>query len=718
MQNFHQQLKDLLARGDTDAAQTLWLELADRPDSQPEFLLLLVNEFAVAGHALMAAELAGLLAPNLKAAGKLHEWLFAIKLQAAAMPNDKRARAELVEAYGKICEGDARWRPVLAASGLDDAGAALPQAVRRVDTLLALREGAFCRAKSWGFGRVKKFDAALGRLVVEFAHNPEHAIQLAYAADNLSPVSPEHLEARKATDLAGLQRLAADDPVALMRVVLHSHGRAATAAQIEHALAGSVIPTDQWKRWWENARKLLKKDGHFELPARKTDPIRLRTAPVSQQDELLAAFQSALDITQKTAATRQLLKILDQIEQPDLIMQEFYDGLLDALKKTKPNRAVDRLEAAFLLEDLLAQQRAPAETAAGLIDSLLAGISDLPALLEGLSAASGKRAVAALKRSQPDRLTKHINELPARALDDCGELLACAGDRIIQLVRNQTASYDLLHWVARAVTGPAAPAWLEPLPPHNVLAAILNALDLAESRGATKKLRDLLTEHETLLPDLLAQASPDAIRDLSRQLLASSGLDELDRRSLMARIVKEYPFVQDLLVTRAAKQQPLLVSRASYERRKTELEEIIQKKIPQLAKEIAAARSYGDLRENFEYKAAKGAQRLAMRRRAELELLLARATPTDFSDAKTESVQIGTSVIVTDLATGQQHALHILGAWDGNPDRNILSYPAALAQALLNKKPGDIVEAAGETGLLRYRIERIESTPAEILQSL
>jgi transcription elongation GreA/GreB family factor len=137
-----------------------------------------------------------------------------------------------------------------------------------------------------------------------------------------------------------------------------------------------------------------------------------------------------------------------------------------------------------------------------------------------------------------------------------------------------------------------------------------------------------------------------------------------------------------------------------------------------LAKEIGVARSYGDLRENFEYKAAKDAQRLALRRRAELETLLARATPTDFSDINTDSVQVGATVTVTDLATGQPVTYHILGAWDGNPDRNILSYPAALAQALLNKRVGDEVEAGGESGKLRYRIDHIEKVTAAILASL
>ena len=107
-----------------------------------------------------------------------------------------------------------------------------------------------------------------------------------------------------------------------------------------------------------------------------------------------------------------------------------------------------------------------------------------------------------------------------------------------------------------------------------------------------------------------------------------------------------------------------------------------------------------------------------MRRRAELEILLSRAQGTDFADAKPEVVGIGTTVTVTDLATSQPHVFHVLGAWDSDPVRGVISYPAALAQAMYNKKAGETIEAADENGKLMYRIDRIEKTAAEILQTL
>jgi transcription elongation GreA/GreB family factor len=701
----HQTLRNFLANRQWDDAQALWLDLADQLPDQPDFLLILIKEVADAGQPAIAAELASLLTPSLKSAGKHHEWLYALKLQAAATPNDKALRAEVIEAYRQIYQTDARLKPILAVSEIERAP--LPAAIARADTLLALAVGNFCQHKSWGIGRVKTFDTALNRVMLAFPHNPEHAMQLNYAADSLLPLSADHIEVRKQTDLAGLKQL---DPVALVRLVLVSYNHAASADRLEAVLSPAVVP--DWKKWWDNTKKLLKRDNHFELPAKKTEPIILRSAPVSQQDDLLENFRVAPSLGQRTDVARQFLKLVADIADPDLLLQEFQDGLLESLKKTRPDRYAERLEAAFVLEDLGTHQKTP--TAASLVIEILAGIKNLPAALDDLSAASQKRALAALKTSEPQRLIKFVNDLPAKMLDDIADLLPSTADRLAQLVQNQTASPDLLVWLCRNVT---TRDWLAPLQSPVLLQTVLAALQTS-SASDIRRMRAVLFDEETLLVDLLANAGTDVVRDVARQILANPGLDELDRRSLMARVLKEFPFVQDFLITKTVKEAPLIVSWASLHKRRAELDEIITKRIPENSKEIGVARSYGDLRENFEFKAAKDTQKVLMRRRAELEILLSRTQPTDFADTKTEVVGIGTSVTVTDLAAGQTNTYHVLGAWDSDPARGIISYPAALAQSLFNKKAGDTVEAQSDTGTVKLRIDRIEKAPAAILQSL
>ena len=720
-QQHHQQLKDLLSRSDWDGAQAFWLELAEQFSDQPEFLLLLVKEFADAGQTEMAAELASLIAESIKTAGKHHEWLYALKLQAEAKPTDRQLRADLVMAFSQLHEFDPRLKTILAVAELDQNRTPLPTAIARIETLLALQVGTYGQHKSWGVGRVKSFDTTLGQIVVGFAHNPSHSMQLAYAADSLTPVSNDHIEVRKLTDLDGLKQLAAADPVALLRLVLLSQHRAATTERIEALLVGTVISADQWKKWWENTRKLLKKDSHFDLPAKKTDPVVLRTAPVSQQDEILEAFHDAKGLTQQIEVARQFLKLVDELENAELLIQEFQDTLLETLQKTPASRYVERIEAIVVLEQLREHQKAPAEDTTALLASLLSTTPNLSTVLDELSTSTQRRALAVLKTADPDRLVRELNRLSTKSLDEIPDVLAQRADAIEQWVHNQTAGTELLCWICRNISTPAsrkAHPWLDGLQTPGLLFAVIESIESAPNKSVSKKLRDVLFGEEELMADLLVEADTETVRKIARLILSTSAFEELDRRSLLARVVKEHPFVQEFLVTKTVKEQPLIVSWGSYNKRRAELDDIIQKKIPQNSKEIGLARSYGDLRENFEFKAAKDMQKLLMRRRAELEILLSRAQPTDFADAKTDVVSIGTSVTVTDLGANRSQTYHILGAWDGDPARGIISYPAALAQTLLNKKVGDTVEAAGETTPQKLRIDKIAKPPADMVQSL
>src|SRR5204862_7006055 len=100
---------------------------------------------------------------------------------------------------------------------------------------------------------------------------------------------------------------------------------------------------------------------------------------------------------------------------------------------------------------------------------------------------------------------------------------------------------------------------------------------------------------------------------------------------------------------------------------------------------------YGDLSENFEFKAAKQMQSVLMRRKTELEQMLHNARGTSFENVDTSRVSIGTIVTLRSVEPNKEEPYTILGAWDGDPDRNVISYQPAIGQALLGKKRGERV---------------------------
>src|SRR5215217_8325316 len=180
-----------------------------------------------------------------------------------------------------------------------------------------LRPGTFCLHKSWGFGRVREWNLLLNQILIDFASKKSHAMQAQYAAENLTPLAPEHFLVRKATDIGSIKNLARENPVALVQNILESLDGGASAHQIGEWLIGDVFTEAEWKRWWESTRKALKTSGRFSIPAKKTDPIQIRGEGVSHADELLAAFHKARQPKQQIAAIEQIINSHEQFKEPE-----------------------------------------------------------------------------------------------------------------------------------------------------------------------------------------------------------------------------------------------------------------------------------------------------------------------------------------------------------------------------------------------------------------
>jgi hypothetical protein len=84
------------------------------------------------------------------------------------------------------------------------------------------------------------------------------------------------------------------------------------------------------------------------------------------------------------------------------------------------------------------------------------------------------------------------------------------------------------------------------------------------------------------------------------------------------------------------------------------------------------------------------------------------ARGSDFLNARTDVVSVGTTARVTDLADQHQENFTLLGAWDSDPEKGIISYLSPVAQALLNHGVGEEVEVPWEGSLRHYRIESIQ----------
>ncbi|MEI7864678.1 MAG: GreA/GreB family elongation factor, partial [Chthoniobacterales bacterium] len=109
-------------------------------------------------------------------------------------------------------------------------------------------------------------------------------------------------------------------------------------------------------------------------------------------------------------------------------------------------------------------------------------------------------------------------------------------------------------------------------------------------------------------------------------------------------------------------------------------------------------------------------QGVLMRQKAELEQQLANCRGTNFENPDISRVALGTTARLRDKSTGAEEELHILGAWDGDSAKNIVSYLAAAATALIGHATGETVRLPSEHGEREVEITSI--TPFKNLEIL
>jgi transcription elongation GreA/GreB family factor len=583
-----------------------------------------------------------------------------------------------------------------------------------VEPLVQLTTSGYCMHRSWGFGKIKTVDTVFARFTIDFQGKPGHTMDLAFAAASLKPISKDHILARKASDLEGLRRMAALNHLELIRLVLNSNNGRATVDQIQAMLVPDVIK-DDWKKWWEAAKRELKKDGHFQVPIKKTEPIIYQVKEVTLQNRLIEEFRAAKGLKARIAVASEVIKNAADLTDVKAAATEVITALNAEIITHQRTQPAVALEGIFARDDLReAASLTPAENELA-AKNIWGQDVKLGQLLEVMPAIKHRRSLDSFKEANPERwvdiVRATLNVVSAKLCRECAQLLIHEGkieqlkETLARLIGQHTASSELLLWLAKE----RSDAFADILGPE-VFRAMLSAMERDQfNEKRSNRLRDYILDDQQLLVDLIGSADLEVIKDLTRALQLSPCFDDMDKRSLLARIVKSYPAMQALISGEQTNKQDahLIVSWESLERRNNEYRELVDKKIPANSHEIAIARSYGDLRENHEYKAAKEMQKLLMRRKGELESQLVRARGTDFANAKTDVVSIGTIVNVTDLKANNLEHFSILGAWDSDPEKGVISYLTPVAQSLLNRKAGEEVEFETEGAKKRYRIDAI-----------
>ena len=131
---------------------------------------------------------------------------------------------------------------------------------------------------------------------------------------------------------------------------------------------------------------------------------------------------------------------------------------------------------------------------------------------------------------------------------------------------------------------------------------------------------------------------------------------------------------------------------------------------PRIVREIEVARAHGDISENAEYDAAKDKQGMIEARIRQIEDRLARAEVVDMSGQPPDKVRFGTTVVLEDLASGDEVTYRIVGEDEADVSKGLLSVTSPVARALIGKEVDDHVDVAVPAGRRSYEVREIRFT--------
>jgi len=563
--------------------------------------------------------------------------------------------------------------------------------------LTALSPGSYVLHGSWGAGKVSSWDLFGGKVTIDFEKSKEQVMGLKLALQKLVSLEESDLRVQRLESLDELKELAKSDPGEIVVRLLQVNEGRLSPDQIEDELSGSLIDSDQYKKWWDKAKKSLRDSKRANVPTKRTEYLTLRDESESPVESLVKEFEEAKNLKAK-------LKILDALKSEEEALKadkSFIERIATQVElvsrkslKLQGSQTLELLCHRDELIEVVDDYDLP-EEGFTLVEALQEFSGELAESTSPLASVRQRRIYEAFPEAFGDDWLKKIlnifNSMGTRGVGEIAKLLEehektkDLHKHIKKALSLRTLGPDALSWICRERNKAAQKSF-----GHEVGKAVLNTIEfdyLEEGPRKSNRLQALVMEDRDLITDFLKGVEPNDISNFSKKLLSSPAFPDLDRKSLMARIIKQYPDTGELVEGTVTKRdKSLIVSWDSLDRKKEEYRDLVETRIPQNIKDIAIARSYGDLRENFEYKAAKDMQAVLNRRKGEVEQELNRAKATEFANADTTAVNVGT-VITLEGDSGKE-VYTVLGAWDGDPDKKILSYKSVVAKGLMGKKVG------------------------------
>jgi transcription elongation factor GreA len=155
-------------------------------------------------------------------------------------------------------------------------------------------------------------------------------------------------------------------------------------------------------------------------------------------------------------------------------------------------------------------------------------------------------------------------------------------------------------------------------------------------------------------------------------------------------------------------EKEVILTQEGLKKLEEELEFLKSVKRREVAERIKVAIGYGDISENSEYEDAKNEQAFIEGRIITLEKMLRNARIINSDDVDTNTVSVGSVVILEDMEFSDTVEYTIVGSAESDPLQNKISNESPVGRGILGKQKGSIVDVNVPAGVIQYKIVDIK----------
>lgn len=588
-------------------------------------------------------------------------------------------------------------------------------ALSNFDLLIHLKKGNFVfHGSGFGVGEIMDSSSLRELVSVEF-ENTSGIKQITFtnAFRSLVPLPSTHFLAKRFSDPDMFEQEAKDNPLSVLKLLLKDLGPK-TASEIKDELAELVIPEADWQKWWQNARAKLKKDTEIESPTNPKDPFILRKEAVSHEDQFLELIRKKTKFSETLAACYNFVRDHSSKLKNNDLKNEISSRLESFLNSGNINPA-EKLQAYFCLDSFHGAKH-EAEIA-----KILKSSDALDSLIEHIDIIVYKKlAITAIKT--------HLENWPAiylRLLQTCNQ--GMLRDYLIKELQENNG--PLLHkGLQDLLDSPWENAELfvwyyhklmnetdEGLPFQNregknaFSEGILVLLNRIENDPGQKELvKKIYMMTSAKRYSLIRQIFQDSSLEFAKEFLLLATkchtITDHDLKIWRSLVEVVHPSLASAGGKKAGADTTIWTTEATLLSEQERLKKIATTNVIENAKEIEAARALGDLRENSEYKSALEKRALIQREIKKLSMEISNARILTPADVQSDEVSVGSVIYATD-PSGHKTKFTIMGPWEANPEKHILSSQSKVGQAML----GLHVEDSFKFKEVEYKIQKIGS---------